>query len=98
MKKPALRHVLAAGLVLGAALSAQAQSVQKARSTIVHAKVNYLTFLPKSYSANGRPVPLIIFLHGSGESGSDLNKVKMWGPPAIAEKDPAFPFMVVSPQ
>jgi predicted peptidase len=98
MKKPAVQHVLAAGLVLGAALSAQAQPVQKERSTTVHAKVSYLAFLPKSYSAKGAPVPLIIFLHGSGERGSDLNKVKAWGPPAVAEQDPSFPFMVVSPQ
>jgi predicted peptidase len=99
MKKPAVHRVLAAGLALGVAWSAQAQQpVQKARTATVQAKVSYLTFLPKSYSAKGTPVPLIIFLHGSGESGSDLNKVKAWGPPAIAEKDPAFPFMVVSPQ
>ena len=43
-------------------------------------------------------MPLILFLHGSGERGTDLDKVKAWGPPAIAERDPAFPFMVVSPQ
>jgi predicted peptidase len=97
MKKPA-HHVLAAGLALGVALSAQAQTVQKARAVTIQAKINYLAFLPKSYSAKGEPVPLIIFLHGSGERGSDLNRLKAWGPPAIAEKDPAFPFMVVSPQ
>jgi predicted peptidase len=97
MKKSA-HHVLAAGLALGVALSAQAQTVQKERTATVQAKINYLTFLPKSYSAKGPPVPLIVFLHGSGESGSDLNKVRVWGPPAIADKDPQFPFMVVSPQ
>jgi predicted peptidase len=98
MKKPAIHHVLAAGLALGGALPVHAQAVQKAHTVTVQAKLNYLTFLPNSYSAIGAPVPLIIFLHGSGERGSDLNKVKTWGPPAIAEKDPAFPFMVVSPQ
>ncbi len=92
------RNVLAAGLALGVALSAQAQPVQKVRTANVPAKISYLAFLPKSYSAKGEPVPLIIFLHGSGERGTDLNKVKAWGPPAIVEKDPAFPFMVVSPQ
>ncbi|PWF42109.1 phospholipase [Massilia glaciei] len=69
-----------------------------AKTSTVKAKVNYLAFLPKTYSAKGAPVPLIIFLHGSGERGTDLNKVKAWGPPAIVEKDPNFPFMVVSPQ
>lgn len=98
MAKPFLHCLLVAGVALGSVLSAHAQPAQKPRTTTVHARVSYLAFLPKSYSTKGAPVPLIIFLHGSGESGSDLNKVKAWGPPAIAEKDPAFPFMVVSPQ
>lgn len=96
MSNSALFHMLAASLALSTA--AAAQPAQTPRTTTVHAKIRYLTFLPKSYSAKGAPVPLIIFLHGSGERGNDLNKVKVWGPPAIAEKDPAFPFMVVSPQ
>jgi predicted peptidase len=98
MTKPAFFQLLAASLALGTALSAQAAPAQKPRTATIRSTIDYLTFLPKSYSAKGDPVPLIIFLHGSGESGSDLNKVKVWGPPAIAEKDPAFPFMVVSPQ
>jgi predicted peptidase len=97
MIKPALFQMLAAGLALSTAAAA-AQPAQKPRTITVHQKISYLTFLPKTYSAKGAPVPLIVFLHGSGERGNDLNKVKAWGPPAIAEKDPAFPFMVVSPQ
>ena len=60
--------------------------------------LDYLLFLPKDYSKSGKPSPLIIFLHGSGERGSDLEKVKAWGPPAIVEANPDFPFMLVSPQ
>lgn len=60
--------------------------------------MRYLTFLPRSYSGKGPGLPLILFLHGSGERGTDLDKVKAWGPPAIAEKDAAFPFIVISPQ
>jgi predicted peptidase len=67
-------------------------------SVTVRSKLNYLAFLPKSYSSKGEGVPLIVFLHGSGERGTDIEKVKAWGPPAIAEKNGDFPFMVVSPQ
>ena len=42
--------------------------------------------------------PLMLFLHGSGERGTDLNKVKKHGPPKIVEQKPDFPFIVVSPQ
>jgi predicted peptidase len=91
-------RILAAIPALCVAFAAFGQSPQQAMTTTVRTQINYLSFFPKSYSAKGDPVPLIVFLHGSGERGSDLNKVKAWGPPAIAEKNPDFPFMVVSPQ
>jgi predicted peptidase len=40
----------------------------------------------------------MLFLHGMGERGSDLQKVKVHGPPKIVEKQEDFPFIVVSPQ
>jgi predicted peptidase len=40
----------------------------------------------------------MMFLHGAGERGSDLNKVKVHGPPKIVEYKKDFPFIVISPQ
>ncbi len=59
----------------------------------------YLLHLPAAYNddADAR-WPVIIFLHGSGERGTDINLVKVHGPPQRAEADPAFPFIVISPQ
>jgi predicted peptidase len=85
-------------LALPLALPALANSPAKPMTTTAHIPINYLLSLPRTYAAKGPGVPLILFLHGSGERGTDLNKVKAWGPPAIADKDPDFPFMVVSPQ
>ncbi|HAK95851.1 MAG TPA: phospholipase [Planctomycetes bacterium] len=60
---------------------------------------DYLLFLPEGYDADaGKKWPLILFLHGAGERGSDLAKVKVHGPPKIVEKKKDFPFIVVSPQ
>lgn len=42
--------------------------------------------------------PLMIFLHGSGERGANLDQVKAHGPPKVAARDPSFPFLLVSPQ
>lgn len=42
--------------------------------------------------------PLMIFLHGSGERGANLDQVKVHGPPKIAARDPNFPFLLISPQ
>jgi predicted peptidase len=61
--------------------------------------LDYLLYLPPEYIADttGKKWPLILFLHGSGERGNDLNKVKVHGPPKIVEnKD--LGFIVVSPQ
>lgn len=63
------------------------------------ASLNYLLFMPRSTAAvvDGK-YPLIISLHGIGESGSDLWKVKGEGLPQILDGKNDFPFIVVSPQ
>lgn len=59
----------------------------------------YLLFLPRGYNAAASAQwPVIVFLHGSGEAGTDLEKVKANGPPKIVEHDFGFPFIVISPQ
>ncbi|NUT01149.1 MAG: phospholipase, partial [Sphingomonas sp.] len=59
----------------------------------------YLLFIPKGYNESGKDRwPLVIFLHGSGERGTDITLVKKHGPPMLVEKNPAFPFVVISPQ
>ncbi len=87
------RRTVLALLAMAIAVPAMATSRARKMKATVTSTLNYLSFLPKSYSAKGAGVPLILFLHGSGERGTDLEKVKAWGPPAIAEKDSNFPFI-----
>jgi len=63
-----------------------------------HIQLKYLVQLPKAYhSKSYEEWPLILFLHGAGEKGHELDIVKRFGPPKIAdEKD--LPFVIVSPQ
>ena len=62
-------------------------------------KLDYLLFLPDGYKQREKKRwPLIFFLHGIGERGTNVWKVKVHGPPKIAEKMTNFPFIVVSPQ
>jgi predicted peptidase len=58
----------------------------------------YLLFLPEDYEKKQQQWPMILFLHGAGERGIDLNLVKKHGPPKIVETKKDFPFIVVSPQ
>lgn len=67
------------------------------RTASVHVK--YLLFLPGDYKKTGEQRwPLILFLHGSGERGTDVWKVAKHGPPKKVTEDPEFPFILVSPQ
>jgi predicted peptidase len=68
------------------------------KAVAVEVKLKYLLFLPEGYDPSGKEWPLILFLHGSGESGNDLDMVKRHGPPKIVETKRDFPFIVVSPQ
>ncbi len=61
--------------------------------------VSYLLFLPPGYDAQGtKKWPLILFLHGAGERGTDVWKVATHGPPKNVRAHPDFPFIIVSPQ
>jgi predicted peptidase len=62
-------------------------------------KLRYLLFVPKDYKPNGEQWPLMLFLHGLGESSDDnLNLVKTHGPAKIVESRPDFPFVLITPQ
>ena len=60
--------------------------------------IKYLLYLPKGYGEKEKKWPLMMFLHGAGERGSNLNKVKVHGPPKIVEAGKDLPFIIVSPQ
>jgi predicted peptidase len=64
----------------------------------VRVQFKYLVSLPEKYEDSTEKYPLLIFLHGSGETGKDLHQVLKHGPPKLAEEGKAFPFIVVSPQ
>lgn len=63
----------------------------------------YLVYLPKTppdleKQSYGPPYPLIVFLHGAGERGENVNLLKRHGIPKHVETHPGFPFMTISPQ
>ena len=61
--------------------------------------LRYLLYLPKGYGEDkDKKWPLMLFLHGAGERGSNLSLVKMHGPPKLVEQGRDFPFVIVSPQ
>jgi predicted peptidase len=61
------------------------------------ADYRYLLYLPEKYESKAR-WPLLLFLHGAGERGEDIEKVKIHGPAKLIAQGKHFPFIVVSPQ
>lgn len=64
-------------------------------------EIKYLLFLPTDYGSPEKKEvqwPLLLFLHGGGERGTDLELVKKHGPPKIVEQRKDFPFITISPQ
>jgi predicted peptidase len=68
------------------------------RSVRVEVQGSYLLYLPNDYSTTKKRFPLILFLHGSGERGNDLEILKAHGPPKEIAQGRQFPFIIVSPQ
>lgn len=66
-------------------------------NTQVQVQLGYLLYLPKDYEKK-ESWPLMLFLHGAGERGDDLELVKKHGPPKLIAAGKEFPFIVVSPQ
>jgi len=68
----------------------------KMQFPVLNAK--YYLYLPADYEKDQTAWPLILFLHGAGERGDDLAKIKVHGLPKILQEKKDFPFVVVSPQ
>jgi predicted peptidase len=103
MKKLTLKIAIllagAAVLVPTMASAAEPTTGQKPGEADRSGKVQlkYLLHLPKDYDQK-ESWPLLLFLHGIGERGDNLDRVKSHGPPKLIEAGKDFPFIVVSPQ
>jgi predicted peptidase len=75
------------------------QQQQSFQATIQkNVSLQYLLYTPKDYQGSEKELPLVLFLHGIGERGTDLELLKLHGIPKVIEEGVDFPFLVVSPQ
>lgn len=93
MRNRSHSFVLLLVLVLTCSVHAQQTAEKYVRET------GYLLSFPNGYDADTvKKWPLLLFLHGSGESGHDLEKVKLHGPPQLIAEQKNLPFITISPQ
>ena len=60
--------------------------------------LKYHIYLPDNYHASNANFPLVLFLHGAGERGDDLNLVEIHGIPKMINNGKEFPFITIAPQ
>jgi len=103
MKIPGLALTLFATLCL--TMPTQAQPAAKLPADRFTWKIHrsgelkYLLYLPPDYSEkqDGERWPLMLFLHGSGERGSDVQRAAVHGPMSLVKQGTNFPFIIVAP-
>ncbi|MBL8843128.1 MAG: prolyl oligopeptidase family serine peptidase [Planctomycetes bacterium] len=101
--EPVQSLVVAAPPIAAPPLAAPVTSRERStREITVKSELAYLLTLPRGYvdaGVAGAPRwPLVVFLHGMGERGSDLAMVARHGPPKLIAAGREFPAIVVSPQ
>ena len=93
--------VILAGIVLAPVLTVAGQP-EAGKMVKVSPKQDDLTpywlYLPKEHATNKDKLPIVVFLHGMGERGNDLDRVLVHGPPKLITKGKHFPFIMIAPQ
>lgn len=60
--------------------------------------LKYLIYMPDDYAYSDKAYPLVVWLHGGDQGGTDIEKVRSSGIPKLIENGKTFPFLVFSPQ
>lgn len=107
-----MRNILATAFAAAVALAANlsvtttqpvqdpapGKQVELSLATSDGGTIPYLLYQPKRYRDDGEKVPLMLFLHGRGESNGPLSIVAKWGPPRRLAAGEHMKYLVVSPQ
>jgi predicted peptidase len=67
--------------------------------TVTIEKLPYYLYYPENYKKEKeKEFPILLFLHGGGESGDSLVEIKRNGPPKLIVEGKKFPFLILAPQ
>ncbi|MCD8072497.1 MAG: dienelactone hydrolase family protein [Alistipes sp.] len=92
-----MKKILLTLIILGIGTMLPAYGQQSVQKYVI--ETEYLLYLPEGYHADTTARwPLVIFLHGAGETGTDIEKIKVHGLPKLVEQGIDFPFVGISPQ
>ncbi len=98
MGKKMYRCFLLGTFLLLQACAAQSQLVQDELLTVTKENLRYYLYYPEGYLSSDREFGLLLFLHGGGESGREIEEVRKNGPPKLLAEGKQFPFLILAPQ
>jgi predicted peptidase len=92
------RSVAAAAILCTSLSPASADQVAKTSDATIVNDLQYLLYTPQGYDGSDQRFPLVVWLHGGDQSGSDIERLKTGGLPKMIAEGKEFPFLVFSPQ
>ncbi len=102
MTKKSLRRCLLSALTfttLAAALPVYAAQTLERATITIQKEYQFLRYLPAGYDADPtKRWPLVLFLHGANERGTNIELIKKHGFPKLIAQGKEFPCVVISPQ
>ncbi|MGW9685969.1 carboxylesterase family protein [Flagellimonas sp. 2504JD1-5] len=79
--------------------AAQSRLIEDEIKTVNTENLKYYLYYPEGYDSDiDQEFGLMLFLHGGGESGGNLEEIKENGPPKLLVEGKQFPFLVLAPQ
>ncbi|WP_417885823.1 prolyl oligopeptidase family serine peptidase [Zunongwangia sp.] len=87
-------------LLFSTFFSAEAQTSENQfkEEVTIPVDLGYLLYKPDGYEKSKKEYPLIVFLHGAGERGTDLQKVKVNGPFQYLKDGNKIEAVILAPQ
>ena len=86
-------------LILLQGCNAQSNLISGEEETITKETLRYYLYYPQGYEEHpDEEYGILLFLHGGGEAGGELDELTSNGPPKLLEEGKQFPFLVLAPQ
>lgn len=99
MQKKLFKLILLIATLMFQACAAQSHLVQGELETVTKENLKYYLYYPEDYFASeNEEFGLLLFLHGGGESGRNVEEIKDTGPPKMLAEGKQFPFLILAPQ